>query len=203
MGGATIGSRVEEAALHFNVAGEEVPSDRMLYAFADRVLPKFAEWGIRRTFPVVSHESDVTVLGMRRKLDGGIHGDLHCASVCASHRFLPSEFWGGMKAWRYMADRAGELASRSEVFLADVVLALVAGVAGALAFTTGIHTPLVGVMVAVALLPPLVAVGLLSGAGAWQPAFGAALLFWANLICINLAGVATFLAHGIQPRTWW
>ncbi len=83
------------------------------------------------------------------------------------------------------------------------MLALAAGTAGALAFTTGIHTPLVGVMVAVALLPPLVASGLCVGAGRWTMAGGAFLLFLANLICINLAGVATFLVHGIRPRTWW
>ena len=58
-----------------------------------------------------------------------------------------------------------ELLLRTHAGLADIVLALAAGTAGALAFTTGIHTPLVGVMVAVALLPPLVASGLCAGAG--------------------------------------
>ncbi|MGV8126047.1 MAG: hypothetical protein ACP5PV_02400 [Methanothrix sp.] len=28
-------------------------------------------------------------------------------------------------------------------------------------------------------------------------------VFLANLISVNLAGVATFLAQGIEPRTWW
>ncbi|MCL7455381.1 MAG: hypothetical protein M8467_20285, partial [Anaerolineae bacterium] len=32
---------------------------------------------------------------------------------------------------------------------------------------------------------------------------GALLLFAANVVCINLAGVATFLAQGVRPRTWW
>jgi uncharacterized hydrophobic protein (TIGR00341 family) len=101
-------------------------------------------------------------------------------------------------------DAAGpQLAIRAEVSLADIVLALAAGTAGALAYTTGIHTPLVGVMVAVALLPPLVAVGLLLGSGEPRLATEAALLFLANLICINLAGVGAFLARGIRPRTWW
>ncbi|MFO7957730.1 MAG: TIGR00341 family protein [Candidatus Brocadiia bacterium] len=100
-----------------------------------------------------------------------------------------------------MAD--SELLIRARVSLADVVLALCAGSAGALAFTTGIPTALVGVMVAVALLPPLVALGLLTGAGEWELATGALLLFVTNVICVNLAGVATFLGHGIRPRTWW
>jgi uncharacterized hydrophobic protein (TIGR00341 family) len=96
-----------------------------------------------------------------------------------------------------------EILVRAEPHLADVVLALAAGSAGALAFTTGIHTPLVGVMVAVALLPPLVALGLLLGSGQWGMALGTMLLFLTNLICVNLAGVATFLARGVRPRTWW
>jgi uncharacterized hydrophobic protein (TIGR00341 family) len=96
-----------------------------------------------------------------------------------------------------------ELLLRTHASLADIALALAAGAAGALAFTTGIHTPLVGVMVAVALLPPRVASGLSAGMGRWTMALGAFLLFLTNLICINLAGVATFLGHGIRPRTWW
>jgi len=98
---------------------------------------------------------------------------------------------------------SSELMSRANVHLGDIVLALAAGAAGALAFTTGISTPLVGVMVAVALMPPLVAAGLFIGLGNWGNAGGAALLFTTNLICVNLAGVATFLAQGIRPRTWW
>jgi hypothetical protein len=84
----------------------EVDSHEVPYAIADHVLPKLAERGITRFFPEVMSESDVTVLGLKRKLDDGVHGDLHCSSVCATHRFLPSDFWGGMAGWRYMADAA-------------------------------------------------------------------------------------------------
>jgi hypothetical protein len=31
----------------------------------------------------------------------------------------------------------------------------------------------------------------------------ALLLFRINLICVNLAGVITFLAQGIRARVWW
>jgi len=95
------------------------------------------------------------------------------------------------------------LAFRTRIGIGDVVLALASGSAGALAFTTGISTALVGVMVAVALLPPLVTFGLLLGSGHFQMALGAMLLLLTNLICINLAGVTTFLAQGIRPITWW
>ncbi len=96
-----------------------------------------------------------------------------------------------------------EIATRTSVSLADIALALVAGAAGSLAFTTGVSTALVGVMVAVALLPPLVTCGLLIGSGDWDPAQGSFLLLLTNLICINLAGVLTFMAQGIRPRTWY
>ncbi len=96
-----------------------------------------------------------------------------------------------------------EIIARTKVGLSDIVLALASGSAGALAFTTGISTAVIGVMVAVALLPPLVTSGLLLGAGHVQLALGAALLLMANVICVNLAGMITFLAQGIRPRTWW
>lgn len=96
-----------------------------------------------------------------------------------------------------------EIASRTRVGLGDIGLALAAGAAGTLAFTRGLSGALIGVMVAVALLPPLVTVGLLFGAALWQDALGALLLLLVNLICINLAGVVSFLAQGILPSNWW
>lgn len=89
------------------------------------------------------------------------------------------------------------------VNLEHIVIALAAGSAGVLAFTRGVPATIVGVMVAVALLPPLVDVGLLLGAGYMQLAVGAAILTVTNLICINLAGVLTFLVQGVRPRSWW
>lgn len=102
-------TRVVRGALRMHVAGVEVDSAEVPYAIAERVLPRLAKQGVRRFISEVMSESDVTELGMKRKLDRGIHGDLHCASVCATHRFLPSEFWGGMKAWRFMHQSARRL----------------------------------------------------------------------------------------------
>lgn len=96
-----------------------------------------------------------------------------------------------------------EISSRAAVGAGDIILALAAGSAGALAFTTGVPAALVGVMVAVALLPPLVTAGLLLGIGQFGMALGAFLLLATNIICVNLAGVATFLVQGVQPRAWW
>lgn len=96
-----------------------------------------------------------------------------------------------------------EMASRNGVALGDLAVALASGCAGALAFTTGVSTTLIGVMVAVALLPPLVTFGLLLGGGHTALALGALSLFLMNLICVNLAGVTTFLVQGIRPAIWW
>jgi len=96
-----------------------------------------------------------------------------------------------------------EILSRTQVALSDIALALASGAAGSLAFTTGVSAVLIGVMVAVALLPPLVTFGLLIGAGHIGMSLGALLLFLINVICVNLAGVGTFLVQGIRPLTWW
>ncbi len=96
-----------------------------------------------------------------------------------------------------------EISSRTHVSIADIILALAAGGAATLSLTTAAPGALIGVMVAVALLPPLVTLGLLLGSGYWINAGGAALLLLSNLICINLAGVLTFFIQGIRPLRWW
>ncbi len=92
------------------------------------------------------------------------------------------------------------IAGRTKVDVGDIVLALASGAAGTLAFTRGPSSAVIGVMVAVALMPPLVAAGLLLGGGHERLALGAALLTGTNIICINLAGIATFLTQGVRPR---
>lgn len=96
-----------------------------------------------------------------------------------------------------------QIAYRSEVTLGNVGLALAAGVAGTLAFTGGVAEAVIGVMVAVALVPPLVTAGLLVGAGFVGGAAGALVLTFTNLIGVNLAGVATFVLQGVRPNRWW
>lgn len=95
-----------------------------------------------------------------------------------------------------------EVVARTQPTFADIGLALAAGAAGALAFTTGVSTALVGVMVAVALLPPLVVACMLIGVSP-RGAMNAFVLLAINVICINLAAVATFALQGVRPRTWW
>ncbi len=69
--------------------------------------------------------------------------------------------------------------------------------------TGGGSLSLVGVMVAVALMPPLVSGGLLIGSGHYASGLAEQSLAFANIICVNLALVITFYLQGISPSTWW
>jgi uncharacterized membrane protein len=84
----------------------------------------------------------------------------------------------------------------------SLALALASGAAAALSLTSGLPSVLVGVMVAVALLPPAATVGLTLGHGETEHALGAALLLAANIVSVNLAAKLVFLVKGIRPRTW-
>lgn len=97
---------------------------------------------------------------------------------------------------------AAELLARTDISLSGVALALASGAAAALSATTGLSSTLVGVMVAVALLPPAATIGLMLAAGDPGRAAGAALLLCANVICVNLSGQLVFLLRAVRPRTW-
>jgi len=102
-----------------------------------------------------------------------------------------------------LPEHTHELMTRSVIRYSDIILAVVSGAAGIITVTLGVSTSLVGVMVALSLLPPLTASGLFLGAGMLPEAEGAGLLFMVNVICLNLAGVVTFLVQGIRPLSWY
>lgn len=85
----------------------------------------------------------------------------------------------------------------------DIIVALASGAAGVLAFTSGTAFSLIGVMVAISLLPPLVAAGLVLGTGQWWLFADAMTLFFINLVALNLSGVLTFWFQGVRPKNWW
>jgi uncharacterized hydrophobic protein (TIGR00341 family) len=99
---------------------------------------------------------------------------------------------------------APELVRRTVVSIPDLVVALAAGGAGALSFTSGVFASLMGVMVAVALLPPLVAIGIFLGSGLMTQASQALLLLLLNFAGINLAGLLVLLVQKLGPKegTW-
>ena len=96
-----------------------------------------------------------------------------------------------------------EVNMRIHLHYSDVIIAIASGIAAVLAFTTGYAISLVGVMVAISLLPPLVVSGLLLGKGYFLFSFSALLLFFINVVSLILSGVITFRFQGIKPKTWW
>lgn len=95
-----------------------------------------------------------------------------------------------------------ELMARTDIGFAGVILALASGAAAVLSLTTGVATALVGVMVAVALLPPTATLGMMLAAQQRELAAGAALLLAVNVVSVNVAANLVFLIKGVRPRTW-
>ncbi len=95
-----------------------------------------------------------------------------------------------------------ELISRTTVGLDSIALALASGAAAVMSLTSGVSSVLVGVMVAVALLPPAATLGLMLAVGHINMAEGAALLLAVNIVSVNLAAKVVFLIKGVRPRTW-
>lgn len=95
-----------------------------------------------------------------------------------------------------------ELMSRTDVEYSGMAIALASGAAASLSLVSGTSSVLVGVMVAVALMPPAVTIGLMLSIADYNHAFGAALLLAVNIVCINLSSKLVFLFRGIKPRIW-
>lgn len=91
----------------------------------------------------------------------------------------------------------------TEIGYGDLILGMCAGAAGTLTYTRNFSTSLVGVMVAVALLPPLAASGLLLGSQYYPEGGKALLLAINNIVSIIVAANLTFLLQGIRPIDWW
>jgi len=96
-----------------------------------------------------------------------------------------------------------EMMNRTNVGFASIILALASGAAAVLSLTMGVSSALVGVMVAVALMPPAVTLGVTLGNGQFDLAYGTFLLLATNVVCVNLSAQAIFRLKGIKPRTWY
>lgn len=97
--------------------------------------------------------------------------------------------------------QSAELMDRTILGPEIIVLALASGAAAALSISTGLSSALVGVMVAVALLPPSVASAMFLAAGEHDNAFSAGLLTALNVVCALLSAQLVFVYKGIRPRT--
>jgi hypothetical protein len=108
--GQTTGSpRAKGGTVMVDVLGHSVESQEFMYALAEYYLPRLARNGIKRFFVDTMSQSDPTEMGMKRKLENGCHGDLHCGSVCCTWRFFPADFWGGIKAWKHLYESGRKL----------------------------------------------------------------------------------------------
>jgi uncharacterized hydrophobic protein (TIGR00341 family) len=85
----------------------------------------------------------------------------------------------------------------------SLAIALGAGAAGALSLRSGVSTALVGVMIAVALVPPTAVIGIGIAWGLPGVALGSAVLALVNLLSINLAALAVLWYDGYRPQVWF
>ncbi|WP_336135171.1 TIGR00341 family protein [Natronomonas amylolytica] len=82
----------------------------------------------------------------------------------------------------------------------SLVVAIGAGVAGAFSLMTGINAALVGVMIAVALIPPAATVGIGIAYGIPALAVGSSVLVAVNVLSINLAALLVLWYSGYRPE---
>ena len=85
----------------------------------------------------------------------------------------------------------------------SLVIAIGAGVAGIVSLTTGVSTALVGVMIAVALIPPAATVGIGLAWGAPLVTLGSGVLLLVNVLSINLAAMVVLWYSGYRPQHWF
>jgi len=101
-------------------------------------------------------------------------------------------FWG---------DPTPSLLAQTKPTLIDLLVAALAGFAGVLAMIDERVSPaLPGVAIATALNPPVAAIGLCLAFGAYQGAWGAFLLFIANVLAILAVAALLFLIAGFVTR---
>lgn len=99
-----------------------------------------------------------------------------------------------------MAGYSSEILARTQPTLFDIIVALASGIVGAYGNANKkISNTLVGIAIAVALMPPLCTVGIGLGTANMEVAGGAFLLFLINLVSISLAGAVVFWGMKIHP----
>jgi uncharacterized hydrophobic protein (TIGR00341 family) len=92
-----------------------------------------------------------------------------------------------------------QVAERTSPNFLSLFLALGSGIAGSLSIMRGSGSTLVGVAIAVALVPPAATSGLGIAFGLWGVALAAAVLVLVNLLAINLSALLLFWIAGFKP----
>ncbi|GAH27540.1 unnamed protein product, partial [marine sediment metagenome] len=93
-----------------------------------------------------------------------------------------------------------EIISRSAPTLIQLIIAILAGGAGAFAYAhRKIRAVLAGAFIAMALVPPISIIGIGIAFWNWEVVGGGALLLTANLVGLTLAAVVLFFLLGFRP----
>ena len=131
---------------------------------------------------------NVTLL--RRSLIGEFGGVALAIFVAMLLGFLPIPF-----------DITREMLARTEPTLLDLGVATLAGLAGCMAMIDERISPVLpGIAIATAIVPPLATSGLCIALGAYQGAWGAFLLFFANFLAILIVSFILFVVAGFVHR---
>jgi uncharacterized hydrophobic protein (TIGR00341 family) len=96
-----------------------------------------------------------------------------------------------------------EVSERLRPDFLSLVVALGAGVAGVFSLMTGVSAALVGVAIAVALIPPAASVGIGIAWGVPTLAVGSSVLVMVNVLSINLAALVVLWYSGYRPERFF
>ena len=97
----------------------------------------------------------------------------------------------------------GEIRERLAPNILVLAIALGSGVAGIISLMTGVSVALVGVMIAVALIPPAAAMGIGIAYGIPSLTIGAGVFVLVNVLSINLAALTVLWYAGYRPKAWF
>jgi uncharacterized hydrophobic protein (TIGR00271 family) len=137
---------------------------------------------------------------------GVVWGDLFLIRISVAS-ILKGVFWAILisSAIAYLVPLpklSPEIMARTTPSLFDVAVAIASGLVGAYGNANKkISNSLVGIAIAVALMPPLCTIGIGIGKMSMEVAGGATLLFLINLICISLSGAVVFWIMKVQPAS--
>jgi uncharacterized hydrophobic protein (TIGR00341 family) len=97
----------------------------------------------------------------------------------------------------------GQIRERLAPDFLSLAVALGAGAAGAFSLSSGVSASLVGVMIAVALVPPAATVGIGIAWGLPMVVVGSGVLALVNALSINLSALAVLWYFGYRPEHWF
>lgn len=140
-----------------------------------------------------------SVLGRKRQIDQSLFFAIQLISssvfLAAALTFAASFFMP--------IEITPEIQIRTEVGPIVIVVAVMLGIAGGLAMLTSIPEIIVGVAIAVALVPPATVIGIGLGTGLIDVAFYSFLALVSNVIGMIIGFKIIFLLKGISPRKFY